>query len=280
MTACGRRWTSLLEHGYFVQDDFRIHPRLTLYLGVRYELITPFIERQDLLVNFDPDFRGANGKLGRFIVPTQQTIPNIDPRMVAYGVVTADEAGIGRGLIRTDKNNLAPRLGASWRVGENSVLRGGYGLFYPTSAAQGMRDPIATNAFNQGRTKTSPATARLAGWPGGVNPHGISPFNGGQPNVLGSQPSVNAVPFDLAQPRIQQYNVTFEHVLPWKLALRASYLGTSISGLIGGVRSQHAAAQQCTLRDNHWRWSHPLHSGRQLSVVSRGCCTAPVSRPR
>jgi Carboxypeptidase regulatory-like domain/TonB dependent receptor-like, beta-barrel len=223
------------EHGYFVQDDFRIHPRLTLYLGLRYELITPFIERQDLLVNFDPDFRGANGKLGRFIVPTQETIPKIDPRMVAYGVVTADEAGVGRGLIRTDKNNLAPRLGASWRVTEKSVLRGGYGLFYPTSAAQGMRDPIATNAFNQGRQKTSPATARLAGWPGGVNPHGISPFNGGQLNVLSSQPSVNAVPFDIAQPRIQQYNVTFEHELPWLLALRASYLGTSISGLIGGV---------------------------------------------
>lgn len=223
------------EHGYFVQDDFRIHPRLTLYLGLRYELITPFIERNDLLVNFDPDFRGPNGKRGRFVVPTQNTIPNIDPRMVAYGVVTADVAGVGRGLIRTDKNNLAPRLGASWRLTEKSVLRGGYGLFYPTSAAQGMRDPIATNAFNQGRVKTSPAATPLAGWPGGINPHGISPFSNGALRVLGSQPSVNAVPFDIQQPRIQQYNATFEQELPWKLALRASYLGTRLSGLIGGV---------------------------------------------
>src|SRR5262245_35690227 len=223
------------EHGYFVQDDFKIFPRLTLYLGLRYELITPFIERKDLLVNFDPDFQGANGRRGRFVVPTRDTIANIDTRMVAYGVVTAEEAGVGRGLIKTDTNNIAPRLGAAWRVGENSVIRGGYGVFYPTSAAQGMRDPIATNAFNQGRTKTSPAATPLSGWPGGLNPHGATPFSGGALGVLGGQPSVNAVPFGLAQPRIQQYNATFERELPWKLALRASYLGTRLSGLISGV---------------------------------------------
>ncbi len=223
------------EHGYFAQDDFKIHPRLTLYLGVRYELIKPFIERSDLLVNFDPSFKGANGRLGRFVVPSQKTIASIDSRMVAYGVVTADEAGVGRGLVKTDTNNVAPRLGAAWRVTEKSVIRGGYGLFYPTSAAQGMRDPIATNAFNQGRTKTSPAATPLGGWPGGINPHGVTPFSNGALRVLGSQPSVNAVPFGLAQPRIQQYNVTFEQELAWKLALRASYLGTRLSGLISGV---------------------------------------------
>jgi hypothetical protein len=52
------------EHGYFVQDDFKIHPKLTLYLGLRYELITPFIERNNLLVNFDPDFRSATNRRG------------------------------------------------------------------------------------------------------------------------------------------------------------------------------------------------------------------------
>ena len=223
------------EHGFFVQDDFKIYPRLTLYLGVRYELITPFIERNDLLVNFDPDFTGSNGRRGRFVVPSQKTIASIDPRMIAYGVVTADQAGVGRGLINTDTNNLAPRLGAAWRVTDKSVIRGGYGIFYPTSAAQGMRDPIATNAFNQGRSKTSPAATPLSGWPGGLNPHGVSPFSGGALGVLGGQPSVNAVPFGLAQPRIQQYNATFEQELPWKLALRASYLGTRLSGLISGV---------------------------------------------
>jgi carboxypeptidase family protein len=223
------------EHGFFVQDDFKIHPRLTLYLGLRYELITPFIERNDLLVNFDPDYTAPNGRRGRFVVPTQETLASIDPRIINYGVVTADEAGVGRGLVRTDKNNLAPRLGAAWRLTDKSVVRGGWGLFYPTSAAQGMRDPIATNAFNQGRTKTGPDATPLSGWPGGINGHGISPFSGGMLRTLGSQPSANAVPFGLQQPRIEQYNITYEREMPWKLAIRASYLGTRLHGLISGI---------------------------------------------
>jgi len=223
------------EHGYFLQDDFKVHPKLTLYLGLRYELVTPFIEASDLLVNFDPSFKDSAGKKGRFIVPSQRTFANLDPRIVAFGVVTADQAGVGRALVKTDTNNLAPRLGVAWRVTEKTVIRGGYGFFYPTAAAQGMRDALATNAFNQGRTKTSPAATPLSTWPGGLFAHGISPFSGGQLRTLGSQPSANAIPVDLQQPRIEQYNATVERELPGKLALRVSYLGTRSKGLIAGI---------------------------------------------
>ena len=223
------------EHGYFAQDDFKIYPRLTLYLGLRYELVTPFIERNDLLVNFDPNFTdSATGKKGRFIVPSQEIISKIDPRIVAFGVATADQVGVGRALVKTDTNNLAPRLGAAWRLTEKTVIRGGYGFFYPTAAAQGMRDAIATNPFNQGRTKNNQTTS-LAGWPGAANGHGISPFSNGTLRTLGSQPSANAVPIDLQQPRIEQYNATVERELPWQTALRVSYLGTRSKGLIAGV---------------------------------------------
>ncbi|HKC89602.1 MAG TPA: TonB-dependent receptor, partial [Blastocatellia bacterium] len=116
------------EHGYFVQDDFKIRPRLTLYLGVRYELITPFVDKNNLMVNFDPNFSGANGRKGRFVVPTADVIPLIDPRMVTYGVVTAKDAGVGRGLVNADTNNVAPRVGVAWALNERTVLRGGYGV--------------------------------------------------------------------------------------------------------------------------------------------------------
>jgi hypothetical protein len=224
------------EHGFFVMDDWKIRRNVTLNLGLRYELITPFIEKDDLLVNFDPDFTNpANGRRGRFVVPTADVLPLIDPAMIAYGVVTADEAGVSRGLLNADKNNFAPRLGVAWRLSDNSVLRGGYGLFFPTSAAQGIRDALGSVPFNQGRRRRTRAGLFLGGWPGGSTPAGQVPISGGSLDAASTVPSANLIPFNLQAPRIEQYNITFERELGWKTGLRVSYLGSRLHGLIGGV---------------------------------------------
>jgi hypothetical protein len=214
------------EQGYFIQDDFKIHPRLTLNLGLRYEIVTPFIENNDLLVNFDPDVTGPTGNKGVFVVPSQKTLDYIDPRFTAYGVVTADKVGASRALVNTDYHDIAPRVGVAFRVTDKMVLRGGYGMFYPTSAAQGIRDPLATNSFQVGITKNGSGTP-LSPWP--------QPMTGGTATALSGIISGNWVPFDLKQPRIHQFNVTFEREIGWNTAVRASYLGTIMQRLISGV---------------------------------------------
>lgn len=221
------------ENGFFVQDDYKIHRNVTLNLGLRYELITPFVERDDLMVNFDPNTSINSGFQGRFIVPSDKAFSRLDSRFISYGVVTAEEAGVGRGLVKTDRNNFAPRLGIAWRITDREVLRSGYGIFYPTSAAQGMRDALATNAFNQGVTKRG-----TLGLPGGINPRGITPFTGGtvsigDPNDFTSL-AANAIPFDLQSPRIEQFNATFERELGWNTAVRVSYVGSRQHNLIAG----------------------------------------------
>jgi hypothetical protein len=234
------------ETGYFAQDDWKVTPNLTVNLGLRYELITPFIENRDLMVNFDPKFvDSTTGLKGRFIVPSEKTIPFLDTRIVdLLPVVLASQSGlgIGRGLVRKDTNNFAPRIGMALRLGSKSVIRGGYGFYYPTSAAQGIRDPIATNAFNQGLTKRNtdangdplPVDQQLNPWPGFS--HGFSPFTGGRvASGFGGLPSINAVPVGLHQPRIQQYNVTYEREIIRDTSIRLSYLGSTLSGLIGGT---------------------------------------------
>jgi hypothetical protein len=221
------------ENGFFVQDDYKIRPSITLNLGLRYELITPFVEKDDLMVNFDPSTSVNPGFQGRFVIPSDKARALLDPRFVAYGVVTADEAGVGRGLIKTDRNNFAPRVGIAWRLGEKNVVRGGYGIYYPTSAAQGMRDALATNAFNQSVTKRG-----TQGLPGGINPRGITPFSGGTISV--GDPTdftalaANAIPFDLQTPRYEQFNATFEREFTSNIGLRVSYVGSRQHGLIAG----------------------------------------------
>jgi len=220
------------ETGYFVQDDFRIRPNITLNLGLRYELITPYVDKNDLLINFDPNNKSPNGNPGRFVIPSDKVLSQIDQRFIDYGVVTAADAGVGRGLVNTDKNNLAPRVGVAWRLNDRTVIRGGWGVYYPTSAAQGMRDAFASSAFNQRITKTNVTATPLAGLPGGINPRGSTPFSGGRVRVQGL--SINAIPFDLQNPRMEQFNGTFEREIGWNMGIRASYIGVRQHNLIGG----------------------------------------------
>jgi len=224
------------EHGYFFQDTWKVTPKLTLNLGLRYELITPFVDENDLIANFDPNFvNSTTGQLGRFIIPSTKTLKYLDTRIVNFGYVLAKDSGlgVGRGVVRMDKTDFSPRVGVAYRLGSKSVIRGGYGIYYPTSAAQGIRDPIATNPFNQGITKRG-ATVPLDGWPSPGNT-GISPLTGGTiASGTNGTPAVNAVPFGLHQPRIHQYNATFEREIGWGSAVRFSYLGATMHGLIAG----------------------------------------------
>jgi len=223
------------EHGYFIQDTWKVSSRLTVNLGLRYELVTPFTDKNDLIANFDPNFVDPNtGQLGRFVIPSAKTLKFLDTRIVDFGYAFASAYGLGRGTIFADKLDFAPRIGVAYRIGDKSVIRGGYGIYYPTSAAQGIRDPIATNPFNQGITKRTTKTSALSGWPGnGVD--GTSPLTGGGvTSGFGGTPAVNVVPFDIHQPRIHQYNATFEREIGWGNAVRFSYLGSTMHGLIAG----------------------------------------------
>ena len=225
------------ESGYFVQDDFRFNRRLTLNLGMRYDVYSPFIENNDLLANLDPNFRDSStGQIGRFIIPSTKTLKYLDPNIVNFGYVLASQSGlgVGRGLVRTDKSGYGPRVGLAYQVTNKMVLRGGYGLYYPTSAAQGIRDPIATNPFNQGRTKRNVAGGTpLSGWPGSSST-GASPLTGGTLKGFGNTPSANYVPINLENPRVQQWNATVEREIPWRSSVRFSYIGAKQTGQVVG----------------------------------------------
>src|SRR6185436_11832694 len=85
------------------QDDWRVNRKLTLNLGLRYDLFSPYYEKDDKLANFDP----ATNSL---------VLPNQD--------------GVPRSTVDTDKNNFGPRVGFAYQIGTKSVLRGSYGRFF------------------------------------------------------------------------------------------------------------------------------------------------------
>ncbi len=108
------------DYNAFVQDDYKLSDRLTLNLGVRYDLFGLPAETQGRLVNFLTDqFRIGAAPNG--IVQAENAANPIP------GVPTVTKT-----LVPTDKNNISPRVGFAYRVDEAGkiVVRGGYGIYY------------------------------------------------------------------------------------------------------------------------------------------------------
>jgi Carboxypeptidase regulatory-like domain/TonB dependent receptor len=112
----GRQWT----YSAYIQDDFRIVPKLTLNLGLRYELSPPMYDARQQMASIDystvpsPGQIFASGKTGFYA-----------PQLFVCG-----QSGYPKGCAYTDYNNFAPRLGVVWAATSKTVLRAGAGIFY------------------------------------------------------------------------------------------------------------------------------------------------------
>ena len=144
----------------FAQDDYRVHSRVTLNLGVRYDLQLPFTDPLDRKLAFVP---------GR-----KSTVSPTAPQ----GLLFPGDDGISRGIVKTDNNNIAPRLGLAWDPmgdGRTSV-RAAFGVFYGSITGNEWN----TTADNQPFTvrQSFPTVFTLSdpyrNLPGGVGPF---PFN-------------------------------------------------------------------------------------------------------
>jgi hypothetical protein len=198
----------------FVQDDWKMNPRLTLFLGLRYEVVGVFVDRNDIYANFVT----ADG--GHHVVPNAAIAGLLPPGAQQLGrTQTADAYGVGPGLINTDRNNLSPRIGFAQRLDNSNktVLRGGFGIFHPTGAAQGARDIMSRNPFRYTIQNSRPTLQQ--GFTTGTQTPSLSFGNQG-------------LALDLEMPDIYQYNLTLEHELPGGIGARASYVGSTMRKLL------------------------------------------------
>ena len=140
-----RHWRNL-EVGAYFQDDWKVTKRLTLNLGLRYDLFTRHHEEDDLATTFIPG-PGANILAGVISANNPANCP-IDPDPLAQ---LAGECGPGgfapaKGLGKGDHNNVGPRVGFAWDVmgdGKTS-LRGGFGLSYEGT----LYNPLSNSRWN------------------------------------------------------------------------------------------------------------------------------------
>ncbi|MGE0129974.1 MAG: carboxypeptidase regulatory-like domain-containing protein [Blastocatellales bacterium] len=204
------------SYNLFVNDSFRITPRLTLSAGLRYEYNSPPVDTKDRANIYDP----ATGKL-----------------------VQVGTGGIPRGGYEADKNNFAPRVGLAWSLGKDSatVVRAGYGVYYdqsPLAPGEGLffNAPYFDFRFYY-QSQQAPLTV--------YNPF---PFN----TPSQSPPSAFAYDRNLRTSYTQHWNLSVQRQLGGNTVAELAYVGSKGTKLLASrdINQPAARPQQPNLPRN------------------------------
>jgi hypothetical protein len=207
----------------YAQDDFRVHSRLTLNLGVRYDLQFPYTDPQDRKLAF---------------VPGQQSV--INPT-APLGLLFPGDAGVTRGIVKTDVNNIAPRLGLAWDPNGDgrTAVRAAFGMFYGSITGNEWN----TTADNQPFTvrQSFPTVFTLSdpyrNLPGGVGPFPFLYTPGAPRFTLPAQ--VFGPSLDFIWPLTYQSNLTIEREIGRAFSVSASYVGSFARNLAAAVDNNY-----------------------------------------
>lgn len=215
--------------GLFIHDDYKINPRLTVNVGLRYEIETPVTERYNRSVAqfaFDqsnPIEAQARANYARAPIPE---LP-VDRFRVLGGLTYAGVDGRPRTYWKGEKNNFMPRIGIAFQVHPKTVLRGGYGMFY---------DTIGVNKIDSIQTGFSQVTPIQASLNSGLSYVATTadPFPTGLIDPLGARGGLTtnlgqAVSFFAAertQPYVQRWSWGVQQALPGQFLAETSYVGS------------------------------------------------------
>jgi hypothetical protein len=239
--------------GFYAGDTWKVTHKLTLNLGLRYELAGPWSERYDRMDYFNPTATsagatGCSGTIG-------SSCPG-DVFMIGTGADTS------RNALPLPKNEWSPRLGVAYALNPKTVLRAGYGIFYipndvsfQTNANNDAVNDSTTNFYasnngglspsatlNQnGCTLTGPAGGALAGLTNVFTCTGAGPFGEGvsalnAPPGRNPQPNVSAFFVNASGPTtadykgykpgyVQQWNLDIQRELPGGFFADIAYAG-------------------------------------------------------
>jgi len=212
----------------YAQDDWKVSPKLTLNLGVRYELWSPIGEQWGRQANYDLQ----NNTL--YIPQGPNCQAPLPPNFgTIFPTVTVNRCNVSNYMTPWDKFDFGPRVGAAYRIGDKNVIRVGYGIFYGGEENQG-------GSPNRGEGVPFNETVNLSRFQGNSPYVGISQsqcltcdympggFSGGyplSPFTLNAGVSMRGVQPDFRNPLVHKWNFTFQRELSPNMTLELGYEG-------------------------------------------------------
>ncbi|MBV8859582.1 MAG: carboxypeptidase regulatory-like domain-containing protein [Acidobacteria bacterium] len=224
-------------HGFYFQDDWRVTPKLTLNLGLRYELELGLTERYNRFIRgFDPN---TASPINDAAVAAYTTAYNANPSnfliapsqfRVAGGPLYADDNN--RALWDADKSNWQPRLGAAYQLNEKTVLRGGFGIFM--SPYRIVPGDFLQTGFNA-QTPFIPTNDQGRNFVATLNnpfPNGLQTAFGSTRGLLTSvggdlgASDAGLVPVDRKNAKFSRLIIGFQRELPGQFVVEANFVSS------------------------------------------------------
>ncbi len=224
----------------WVQDDIKLTRRLTINLGLRWDINTPPTERFD---------RMNRGFFSDVINPISEKIDQSKfPGFKARGGIGfAGKNGLPRTPWDADYNNFQPRVGAAFRFTDKTVLRGGWGVFYinPTSVGQQLGFSQSTPFVSSLDSNRTPANSLSNPFPNGIlkppgSSLGLSTFLGQGPAFSNPNASI---------PYIHQFSFGIQRQLPANIRLDVSYAGSRTRQMLIGKGFNEPGVEVLALGD-------------------------------
>ncbi len=214
-----------LAWAFYGQDDWKITSKLTLNIGVRYELFSPISEKFGRQSNFVYDNLTLYIPSGK---DQDAPLPVNFPTSFPYVKVSRGE--VDKYLIPWDKTDIAPRIGLAYNWHEHTVFRLGYGIFYGGEENQGGNPNRGESVpFNQSTVLQHAGPDGLTG-DFEQNPffNKVNGVSGGYPSNVFNLPAPIAfrgVYTNFRNGLVHKWNVAVQHELPWQSALEIAYVG-------------------------------------------------------
>jgi len=205
----------------YIQDDIKITPKLTLNVGVRWDLQDPFTENHNLVVFFNPDGTDAHYTTGSG-TPLAGAATKLGSCTGCAGYSKAD----------LHYSHLGPRFGFAYKLSDKSVLQAGFAIaFLNGGAYEYGTNKVAVNYGNllvgsYTRNSTGNNTSSFGSWDTNQIPNPpATAFN----TALGAGTQINAFSKkDGYAPYAEQWNVNYQRELPYNMFLTAAWLGNRV----------------------------------------------------
>jgi hypothetical protein len=207
------------DYGFFIQDDWKFSRKLTINLGLRYELDLPPYDTRGRNVNFDPARYAPRlevGSNGNPIGPPSSGFVQAGNVIPQYDMPNVPN--VGKRVSSSDQNNFAPRVGFAYSPLDSNrvVVRGGYGIFFSRLSFLYIPIILPPN-YVVGRRANPPFT----------DPFFVAPATNEFPTfVRGIDVSTPVFDLSLSTPYSQQYNSSVQYAINQDTSIELAYVGS------------------------------------------------------